>query len=278
MSAALSSTRSVLFTPGSDERKLEQARESEADAVVADLEDAVAPGEKAGARDTVRRSFGEPASGAARLVRVNGFDTPYFDEDVAAVAELELDGVVLPMATPQGVAALASAGLPIVAVVETAMGVRLAYEIASSPGVVALLLGAVDLGAEVGLETRADGLELQYVRSKLVIDSIAAGIRAPVDCVHLELGDDAGLEFQATLARSLGLRGKACIHPEQVPIVNRVFASRPDEVAWAHRVVDAASAGLAGGRGVVVVEGAMVDAPVVARARRIIEQSESLGR
>jgi citrate lyase subunit beta/citryl-CoA lyase len=270
--------RSVLFTPGSDERKLGRALESDADAVVADLEDAVAPAEKAGARDTVRRCFGNGGSGPARLVRVNGFGTPYFEEDVAILGELDLDGVVLPMASPEGVAALAPAGLPIVAVVETAAGVRLAYEIASSPGVVALLLGAVDLGAEVGLEPRADGLELQYVRSKLVIDSIAAGIRAPVDCVHLAFGDEAGLEFQALLARSLGLRGKACIHPEQVAVVNRAFDSRPEEVAWARRVVDAASEGLADGRGVVVVEGAMVDAPVVARARWILEQSESHGR
>jgi citrate lyase beta subunit len=269
--------RSVLFTPGSDETKLKRALESEADAVVADLEDAVAPAEKAGARETVVRSFGASGEGA-RLVRVNGFDTPYFEEDVAILDGLELDGVVLPMASPRGVVALAAAGLPIVAVVESAMGLRLAFELAASPGVVALLLGAVDLGAELGLETRSDGLELQYARSKLVVDSIAAGIRAPVDCVHLDLGDASGLESQASLARSLGLRGKACIHPDQVAVVNRAFSSRPDEVAWAHRVVGAAAAGLAGGRGVVVVEGAMVDAPVVARARRIIAESESHDR
>ena len=268
----------MLFTPGSDERKLERALASEADAVVADLEDAVAPAEKAGARETVARSFrssGAGGRGGARLVRVNGFDTPYFEEDVALLDGLGLEGVVLPMASPDGVAALAAAGLPIVAVVETAMGVRLAYEIASSPGVVALLLGAVDLGAELGLETRSDGLEISYMRSKLVVDSAAAAIRAPIDCVHLAFGDESGLESQALLARSLGLRGKACIHPGQVPIVNRAFASRADEVAWAHRVVEAATAGLAGGRGVVVLEGAMVDAPVVARARRIIEESEN---
>jgi citrate lyase beta subunit len=270
--------RSVLFAPGSDERKLERALTSEADAVVADLEDAVAPAEKAGARDTVSRCLRTPRAGCARLVRVNGFDTPYFEEDVALLGGLGLEGVVLPMASPEGVQGLAGAGLPVVAVVETAMGVRLAYEIASSPGVVALLLGAVDLGAELGLETRSDGLELQYARSKLVVDSIAAGIRAPIDCVHLELDDDSGLESQALLARSLGLRGKACIHPGQVAIVNRAFASRPEEVEWAHRVVEAAATGLAGGRGVVVLDGAMVDAPVVARARRIIEESANDGR
>ncbi len=270
--------RSVLFTPASDEEKLARALESAADAVVADLEDAVAPGEKAGARETVVRAFGASDAVGARLVRVNGFDTPYFEEDVAILDRLELDGVVLPMASPEGAAALAAAGLPIVAVVETAMGVRLAYEIAASAGVVALLLGAVDLGAELGLETRSDGLELSYMRSKLVVDSVAAGIRAPIDCVHLELGDDSGLESQALLARSLGLRGKACIHLGQVAIVNRAFASRPAEVAWAHRVVESASAGLAGGRGVVVLDGAMVDAPVVARARRIIEESENHDR
>lgn len=274
MPGDLSTLRSLLFTPGSDERKIVKALASDADAVIADLEDAVVPGEKAGARDTLRRVYSEPSARLARFVRVNGVDSPFFEADVALLAELHLDGVVLPKATPEAAAALAPAGLPILAIAETAVGVRLAYEIASSPGVFALTLGSVDLGTELGLEARADGQEIQYARSKLVIDSGAAGIRPPFDAVHVELRDDEGLAAQARLARSLGLYGKACIHPGQVAIVNDVFTPGADELEWARKIIAAAEAGAGEGRGAVALEGELVDAPVVARARRIIGDSE----
>ncbi len=274
MPADLSSLRSLLFTPGSEERKLVKALGSAADAVIADLEDAVVPSEKAGARETLRSVYSEPSERLARFVRVNGADTPFFEADVALLAELRLDGVVLPKATPEAAAALARAGLPILAIAETAVGVRLAYEIATSPGVFALMLGSVDLGTELGLETRADGLEIHYARSKLVIDSGAAGIRPPFDAVHVEIRDDAGLAAQARLARSLGLYGKACIHPGQVVTVNDVFTPGADELEWARKIIGAAEAGAGEGRGAVALEGELVDAPVVARARRIIGDSE----
>ncbi len=270
--------RSVLFTPGSDERKLGRALASDADAVVADLEDAVAPAEKAGARETVARSFrssGAGGGGGARLVRVNGFDTPYFEEDVAILGGLGLDGVVLPMASPDGVAALAAAGLPIVAVVETAMGVRLAYEIAASPGVVALLLGAVDLGAEFGPRNAVgrarDFLHALEARRRLRRRRDPGPDRLRAPGVRRRIGPRV-----SGPARPQPRSARQGLHPsgsggDREPSVRLA----PEEVAWAYRVVEAASAGLAGGRGVVALDGAMVDAPVVARARRIIEESEN---
>jgi citrate lyase subunit beta/citryl-CoA lyase len=162
----------------------------------------------------------------------------------------------------------------VVAIVETAEGLRLAHETASSPRVAALLLGAADLGAELGWEPRPDGLELLYARSKVVADSAAAGIRGPFDVVHLDTRDGAGLEAAARFARSLGFRGKACIHPAQVEIVNRVFLPEADSVEWARRVVDAADAGEREGRGVVALDGEMIDAPVVERARRILSEAK----
>jgi len=273
--ADLSSLRSFLFTPGSEERKIARALESDAHAAIADLEDAVAPAEKVRARETLRRAYGEPREGGPlRFVRVNGIDTPYFEGDLELLSGLQLDGVVLPKATPAGVAALAGAGLPILAIVETAIGVRLAYEIASDPSVFALLVGSVDLGAELAFEARPDGLELLYVRSKLVMDSGAAGIRSPFDGVHVDIRDDDGLLAEAELARSLGLGGKACIHPAQVGIVNRAFAPRPEDVEWSRRVVRAAEEAEADGRGAVALDGELIDVPVVTRARRIIRESE----
>ena len=274
--ADFSHLRSLLFAPGSDERKLRKALESAADGIVADLEDAVAPDEKAAARDVVRRVLGTAVTGTGRpaAVRVNGVETPYFRDDLVLVSELAPDALVVPKASPEAVAALGSEGPPVIAIVETAEGLRLAYETARSPRVVALVLGAADLGAELGLEPRSDGLEILYARSKVVVDSAAAGIRAPVDVVYLDLHDLEGLEEQARLARSLGFRGKACVHPDQVEVVNRVFAPTSAEVDWARRVVEAFEQGELAGRGVVALDGTMVDLPVVERARRILAEAK----
>jgi citrate lyase beta subunit len=187
---------------------------------------------------------------------------------------LSLDAVVLPKATPESVAALGGQGPPVIAIVETAQGVRLAYETACAPRVAALILGAVDLAAEVGLEPRPDGLEILYARSKVVLDSVAAGIRPPFDIVHVDIDDDEGLEAECRLARSLGFRGKACIHPQQVPIVNRVFAPSKAEVDWARKVIEAYDQGISEGRGAVALNGAMIDLPVVERARRVLAEAE----
>ena len=181
---------------------------------------------------------------------------------------------MLPKATPGAVAELGPSGPPVIAIVETAEGLRLAYDTASAPRVAALLLGAADLGAELGWEPRPDGLEVLYARSKVVADSAAARIRGPFDIVHLDTRDDAGLEAAARFARSLGFRGKACIHPAQVEVVNRVFLPEADSVVWAQRVVDAAEAGEREGRGAVALDGEMIDAPIVERARRILTEAK----
>jgi len=272
----LSRVRSLLFAPGSDERKLVKALESAADAVVADLEDAVTPGEKAAARVLVGDVFAATPHGPGplRLVRVNAVGTPFHADDMAALAAIAPDAIVLPKATPDAVDALGSDGPPVVAIAETAQGVRLAYEIASRPRVVALQIGAVDLGAEVGLEPRADGLEILYVRSKAVLDSAAAGLRPPFDVVHLDIEAGAALEEECLLARSLGFRGKACIHPSQVPVVNRAFTPSESELAWAWKVLEAYGEGTAQGRGAVALDGAMIDLPVVERARRLLAETE----
>jgi citrate lyase beta subunit len=193
---------------------------------------------------------------------------------LALVAGMSLDAIVLPKATPDAVAALGDEGPPVIAIVETAQGLRLAYETASAPRVGALVIGAVDLGAELGLEPRPDGLEILHARSRVVVDSAAAGIRPPFDVVHLDVNDDEGLEAESAFARSLGFRGKVCIHPRQVPIVNRVFVPSQREVAWARRVVEAFDQSVERGEGVLAVNGEMIDLPVVERARRVLEEVE----
>lgn len=270
----LSHLRSLLFAPGSDERKLEKALASDADAVVADLEDAVSFDEKPAARERVVRLLAEKKTACARMVRLNGVGTEFFEDDVAAVADLGLDAVVLPKATPEAVAALGKGGPPIVAIVETALGLRLAYETAASPRVAALVLGGVDLGAELRLEPRADGQEILFARSKVVLDSAAARVRAPFDVVHLDVRDDGGLEASARFARSLGFGGKACVHPAQVPIVNRVFQPSGDDLEWARSVIAAYEEGAREGRGAVALNSTMIDLPVVERARKLLAEAE----
>jgi citrate lyase beta subunit len=270
----IASARSLLFAPGNDERKLRKALDAGADVVVADLEDAVPAAEKDTARGLVLDVLAEAATESVVAVRVNGHGTPYWADDLAAVSRLDLGAVVLPKATPEAVSALGGSGPPVLAIIETAVGVRRAYETTSARRVAGLVLGAVDLGLELSLEPRADGQEILLVRSQLVLDSAAAGIRGPFDLVHLDTRDDEGLEAECRLARSLGLRGKVCIHPRQVDIVNRVFAPDDGSIERARRVVEAYERGLGEGRGAVAIDGVMVDLPVVERARRILADAE----
>jgi citrate lyase beta subunit len=235
------------------------------------------PAEKDAARELVAHVLAETPARGARLVRVNPPGTAWFEDDLAAAAELDLDAIVLPKATPDTVAELDGDRPPLLALVETAQGLRLAYETATSPRVAALALGAADLGAELGLEPRADGLEILFARSQVVRDSAAAGLRPPFDVVHLDVRDDEGLEAEALLARSLGFRGKLCIHPAQVPVVNRVFAPTRDELDWARSVLEAYEQGRRDGRGAVALDGSMIDLPVVERARRVLSEAEAKG-
>jgi citrate lyase subunit beta/citryl-CoA lyase len=274
---SLATARSLLFAPGHEETKLQKALAAGADAVVADLEDAVPAGEKEAARVVARRVLEGTPTRSLVAVRPNAVGTAHWEADLVAVSGLELDALVLPKATPEAVTALGPDGPPVIAIVETALGLRQAYETARLPPVAALVLGAVDLGAELGLEARADGQEVLYARSQLVIDSGAAGIRSPFDLVHLDIRDDEGLEAEARLARSLGFRGKVCIHPAQIEIVNRVFSPTKEEQERARRVIEAYEHALADGRGVVALDGEMIDLPVVERARRVLAETERSG-
>jgi citrate lyase beta subunit len=271
--STLATARSFLFVPGSDEHKLSRALEAGADAVIADLEDAVVAAEKPRARALVTDALAGGAR-SLRLVRVNAVGTAWFADDLAAVGSLDLDGVVLPKATPEAAAAAAEAGVPVVAIVESAAGLQLAGELATTTPVAALALGAVDLGLALGLEPRPDGLELLVPRSTVVVASAAAGLRGPVDQVWLDVRDEEGLARDCALGRSLGFRGKACVHPAQVPVVNEAFAPSEDELRRAQEVVAAYERAAAEGTGAVALDGELVDLPVVERARQILADAK----
>jgi citrate lyase beta subunit len=269
----LSTARSFLFAPGNEERKLRKALAAGADAVIADLEDGVAPEMREEARDVVARVLAEPGPGM-RLVRVNQPGSEWFEGDLELVGRLELEGIVLPKATPEAVAALGPDGPPVVAIVESAAGLRDCVETAAAPRVAVLALGSHDLGAELHLRARPDQLEILFARSQLVLASALADIRPPVDTVFLDFHDEAGLEEECRLALTLGLRGKLCIHPAQLPAVNRVFAPSEAELKWARRVLELHEEGLREGRGAVALDGRMIDMPIVKQARRLLAEAE----
>lgn len=273
--AHLQTARSFLFAPGSDERKLGRALECGADTVIADLEDAVVPAEKATARALACRVLGESDTASVRLVRVNGVETEWHAADLEAVGAAGLDGIVLPKATAAAASSVAATiDLPLVAIVETPVGLREAFAIASHERCQVLLLGAVDLGLALGLEPRADGQELLHARSSVVVDSAAAGVRAPVDRVWLDVRDLDGLASDCAFARSLGFRGKALIHPDQVAPAHEAFAPSASELGRAREIVAAFDHAAAAGRGVLALDGEMIDLPVVERARQLLSDEK----
>jgi citrate lyase subunit beta/citryl-CoA lyase len=267
--------RSVLFVPGNDERRLRKALTTEAHLVIADWEDGTPPAEKAAARELTARIYAEtPAGGPARSVRVNAAGTPFHPDDIAAVRGLALDAILLPKATPEALAGL-EPGLPaIVAIVETARGLRDVRQIAECGRADCLALGAIDLAIEIGIQPRPDGQEVLLARSQLVLESAAAGLRGPLDQVNTVLDDAEQLEQEVALARSLGMRGKMCIHPRQLEPVNRGFGPTEAELAWARELIEEFDRAEGEGRGALAVRGEMVDLPVVERARRMLAETD----
>jgi citrate lyase subunit beta/citryl-CoA lyase len=266
--------RSVLFVPGNDERRMRKALTTEAHLVIADWEDGTPPAEKPAGRALTARVYGEEARGGpARAVRVNAAGTPFHADDLAALAGLELDAILLPKSTPEALEELPDGVPPVIAIVETARGLRDVRQIAESGRAACLALGAIDLAVEIGIQQRRDGQEVLLARSQLVLESAAAGLRAPLDQVNTALDDVRLLEEEVALARSLGLRGKMCIHPRQLEPVNRGFGPTEAELAWARELIEEFERAEAEGRGALSVRGEMVDLPVAERARRLLAEA-----
>lgn len=265
----LASARAALFVPVTARDRHARAFRSGADAVILDLEDGVAPAMKDAARAGLRDALAERVEGCLAIVRVNSPASAAGAADLAELAKLDVDAVMVPKADPDAVAATA-AGVPIVALIETAAGVLAAEQTARHPAVALLMLGPVDLAAELGCEESPDGDELLAARSQLLLASAAAGLPAPLDGPCLQPRDADVLELELRRAKRLGFGGKACIHPAQVEATTRAFSPTAEEVEWARRVLAGFEDGLEREQGVSIVDGQMVDLPVVARARRIL--------
>ncbi|MGN7861256.1 HpcH/HpaI aldolase/citrate lyase family protein [Microbacterium sp. 22303] len=262
----------ALFVPGNHPERFRKAAGSGADIVIIDLEDAVGDADKDAARLCLTEYIASegPSQTAARIVaRVNPshslFHGPDIDALRAPAARELIDAVMVPKAEdPSLLENLARdlPGTPLIALIESAIGMENAVALGRATAVVRLAFGAVDFAEDVG--ATQGSLTVESTRARLVLASRIAGCAAPLDSPALDIRDTAAVDQEARRAHGLGYGGKMCIHPSQVDVVRRAFSPTNNEVAWARQIVEVA------GPGAVQVDGYMVDPPVIARAQRIL--------
>ena len=284
--------RSMLFLPGNNPNMLINGNCLGSDAVIFDLEDAVSPTEKDAARILVRNTMRYmDFSGCEIIVRINSIDTPYWKKDVDAILPYKPGLILLPKTGTAQDALEADAyisqvedrlGMPrntvgLMPLIETAMGVENAFQIASSTKrIKALFLGAEDLTADLQCKRTKEGREIEYARTRLVVAARAAGVDL-YDTPFTDVNDYEGIVTDATYAKALGFTGKASISPRHVEVINSVFSPTQKEVDYAYEVMEAIALAKEQGKGAIALHGKMIDAPIVARAQRTIDMAEALG-
>ena len=275
--------RSLLFSPGDRPEMMRKGPGTDADAVILDLEDAVAPDRKAEAREAVADVLSDPEfdPDCEVCVRVNA-DPTVADEDArVALSGNRVDSVMLPKAESAedadrlaGILEERGIDAPLIAICESAAGLLGAEAVAAADPVDALAFGAEDFAADVGATRTDEGTEVLYAREHVVVAAAAAGVDA-IDTLHTDIEDADGLAGETAFALELGFDGKICIHPSQVPVVNDAFTPATERVEWARRVLEAAERAERDGRGVFRVDGQMVDAPLIGQAERVRERARA---
>ena len=288
--------RSWMFVPGHRQKMIDKALGLGSDAIMLDIEDGVAPGEKDTARKLIVAALGRERlrRSPARFVRINAIGHERMAADLEAVLRPGLDGLVLPkVETPEEVLKVAAilkerepavkverGGVKFLVAIESPKGLLNAPAIAASTDrVIGLMFGAEDYGREIGLPTSREGeaRDLIYARSAMVVAAASAHVQA-VDGVWVDLQDGDGLLGFARQSRRLGFSGMSLIHPSQIDPINTVFSPTPGELDYAQRVVQAYEEALARGDGSISFGGQLIDRPIVERARRTLEMAEMLER
>jgi len=284
--------RSMLFLPGNTPNIIVNGEILGADAVILDLEDAVAPAEKDSARILVRNALKYMGFGACRVtVRINAIDTEFWQKDLDAIIPVKPDLIMPPKVScakdVQTVDAYITAleeklGLEkntvgLIPLIETALGIENAYAIASAtPRVRAIFLGGEDLTADLHCKRTKEGNEINYARCRMVVAARAAGVEV-YDTPFTDVNDDEGIYTDAQYAKSLGFTGKSAISPRHVKAINEVFSPSAKDIAYAYEVMEAIRIAKEQGKGAVALRGKMIDAPIVARAQQTIAMAEALG-
>jgi citrate lyase subunit beta/citryl-CoA lyase len=277
--------RSMLFVPGDNARRVEKALGLAADAVILDLEDAVAAAEKPAARTAVAAALARPRSGLA-YVRVNALGTEWCYRDLCAVVQPGLDGILLPKAERgcdlhiadwligalERERGLAPGAIDLMPIIETGKGLAAIGEICGAGARTRrVVFGAADFTLDMNMQWTRDEAELAHARAAIVLASRAADLEPPVDTVWARLQDAEGLRASARISRDLGFQGRLCIHPDQIGIVHEIFTPSAEEHARALKIVAAFEEAERAGLASIRVDGQFVDYPIVAKARRIIE-------
>ena len=279
--------RSLLYCPGDDRGMMEKAVGTDADTVIFDLEDAVAPAAKDDARGTVQALLDDlGGTEPDRCVRINPYDRRGRTDVEAVVRGVSTppDAIALPKVdTPETVEALAdhlthldAGAAEVIPLIETARGVVAVEGIAAASGVGAVAYGDQDFTADIGATVTDDKTESLYARQRTVVAAAAAGVDA-IDTVWTEIGDTRGLREQAEFAVDIGFDGKLAIHPDQIPVINDAFTPTSDQLEWAEAVLAGQERAADADEGVFTVDGQMIDPPLVERARTFVERAEAAG-
>ncbi len=285
--------RSLLFVPASSERFFAKAQASQADTLIFDLEDAVAPDRKAHARETLKEVLQDSGfSRFERTVRVNDLDTPYFLDDVLSMVEAGADGLVVPKTnTVEGIrfvdklvslaeqrAGREPGSVVLLPLIEQPQAIGNAFALAqATPRLAGMAFGHGDFSLSMGIQAApsTDGI-VWHARCQVVTAAKSAGI-VPVDNVYLDIPDLEGLAAETRQGKQLGYEGKACIHPNQVEPVNAVYTPTAEEVTYARDLVAAFEHAVAEGNGAVKFQGRMIDGPIADIERIVLERAKKAG-
>lgn len=284
--------RSMLFLPGNTPNIILNGDCLGSDAIILDLEDAVAPDQKDAARVLVRNAIKYlKFPGIEKIIRVNSLDTAYWQKDLDEMVPLKPELIMTPkiscredvlkydeyITNLEEKLGYERNTVRLIPLIETALGVENAYQIASaSDRVAAIFLGAEDLSADLHCKRTKGGAEILYARGRMVMAARAAGVDV-YDTPFTDVNDDEGIRIDAELAKSLGFTGKASISPRHVSVINEVFSPTQKEIDYAYEVMEVIRIAKEQGRGAIALHGKMVDAPIVARAQQTIEMAKALG-
>ncbi|MBZ5199833.1 CoA ester lyase [Planomicrobium chinense] len=271
--------RSLMFTPGTNKERLLKSVSSEADALLWDLEDAVHPDEKAAARAVIKEALDELEDKPAKpiFLRVNQYGTEWYTEDVKLARHENVNGIMLPKAenaqqvqeTWEGMGAYGE----LIVLVETAVGIVHLEDIFSNPNVSGVAFGAIDYAVDADLTLTEAGLEAIYARSRIVTYAKAAGVEGIYDTVFADIHNTESLQKRAVSARGLGFNGQMAVHPKQLETIHEVYSPSREDIDWALKVLHHAEHE-AKGAGVFMLDGKMVDRPIIEKAKQIYSAAE----
>ncbi|MCC7079866.1 MAG: CoA ester lyase [Burkholderiales bacterium] len=288
----MSILRSMLFVPANNARRVEKALGLDADAVILDLEDAVAAAEKADARSTIAASLRKPRSGRA-YVRINALDSEWCYRDLTEVVQPGLDGILLPKAERaadlhtadwllralERERGLDPGAIDLMPIIETGAALAAIGEICGSRARHRrVVFGAADFTLDMNMQWTRDEAELAHARAQIVLHSRVAGLEAPIDTVWARLQDAEGLRASARTSAAMGFQGRLCIHPDQIGVVHEVFTPSAEEYARALKIVAAFEEAERAGLASIRVDGQFVDYPIVAKAKRVLQIMQRLQR